>query len=341
MENKLITEIFPGVSKKKIKIILASLSIAMQDAIYTKYGKNFDKCEKCISEQDKFMVKKALYRINIYLEKEKAYHHISAKQLKEAFPKLKEENKKVIVHAYGEKLNKFNDLQVYNFSKLEDAMKDVVRNSTKVVADSNKEYPVMEEFYSKYPAMYVDKAISLLDRENKEIVKRIEKGELQLDKNVPFTLISTVTRLLERMYINWGENYYSDIRKELNVSPDKLTREAIDDVIDNEIDIKSKSLIDKIRNREELTTGEKAKYGKIIKMISNRLRQVSYVETIYALNSGYTKEEVNEAIEMLSDMYKNKIYFRYGFNLENPVRGEGYTKEDGESFMRELLLLLI
>ena len=337
MENKLITEIFPGITKKKLIMIISSLSQEIQRSVYIKYGDDLDKCVTKLNDQDNYMVKKAIYRIKTYLEKEKLYSTFNSKELKEAFPKLKEESKEILTKVYGESLNKYNEYQLLNFTRMEAAMKDVARNSTKRKSVDNNRYPVMEEYYSKYPVRYVDKAISLLSKIDKDMVRKIELGELEIGKNVPFSLTNKITKILESMNIDWGCNYYNDVRHELHVDIDRLPRNEIDDIIDNELDIRSKSIIDKVRNNEELTKVDMNRYKKVIKIICNRIKQKKYVETIFRLCSEYSREEVLNAIDSLTDNSKRKIELRYGSDLDNPRRSEDYTKDDGEEFAKKVL----
>ena len=336
MENKLLTELFPAVSKDKLKMLISSLSVEIQKSMEKKYGIELDKCEKNITEQDSYMIKKAIYKIKTYLEKEKKYRNADLRKIKEAFSSLSDENKEIIIKTYGKKLDKYQELQIIVFGKLEKAMKEVEKNSTDKVLKSTKKYPIMEEYYHKYPSKYVDKAISLLSKSDREMVRQIENGELDINKNVPFSLTSTITGILGSMIIDCL-NYYRDVRRELKVDYDGLTQDAIDKVVNEKLSKKDKAIIDKIRNEEELTKAELLRYKSTIKIISNIIKNDKYVETIFELHKNYPKDDVLIAISKLPEKYQKEITLRYGSDLDNPKRSSEYTKDNGTTFVKEVL----
>ena len=233
--------------------------------------------------------------------------------------------------------------------------------------NNSKQIITIYELLKEYSKEEIDLALSQLDEKDKKIIElkygtdllNPIKSELytkEIDyefytlvipkikkklaiKSTPAVKRQTVENSKKRVY---GKTLYDLLSN--------YTKEQIDDAITylSEEDRKIVELRYGPDLSNPIESGQYSKqvsdrfYGTVLQKIKNKLRDKYDGKkkanfTIYELLSKYPKEEVDEVINSLTDDEKKILEMKYGKDLSNPVKSDGYSYDYCEKYFYPLL----
>ena len=326
-----IFEKLPGIPKERIKMFIDTLDKEYRDVFYKRFGEDLDTFNYGLNEAENNKMVRVYDRLKAYFDNEKYYasafekYGVSKKCVLENKDCLSDEARKTLFKVYGENLDTYNVDEVIDFRNLKQIFKEITSDITFM---ENKDiYKKTIEYFNKYPAEYVYKAINKLDKKAIKEIEKVENSDISILDGLNFSITNRIAKYLESWYIEYKYNFFRD----LGCSKD-YANSLLQDLSDFE-----KEVINKTIKKEYLSKKEIRTYKHVVSKLKARIADSKKIETIYSILYDYPKEKIDKALSCLSEYDKNQIKLRYGEDLENPIKDEKYTEEEAKYIIRDIL----
>ncbi|MBQ8472170.1 MAG: hypothetical protein IJ501_01560 [Bacilli bacterium] len=373
MNCRTIYDYFKDYSEKEIDEVIELLPIKAKQILKQKYGndlKNTKRINKLSKDDTSYFGYYILYTIRKKLHEKRYgkknkniydyFKEYSTDEVDEAIKLLTPRAKKVLELKYGDnlrnplKINKLNEKDASYFSS---TVLFNIRKKLKLIRNG-EDIKKIYDYFKEYSMEEVDEVIKTLSYRARSVLilkygdnfKNPIKNNLSEKDKVYFQdyILKTIrSRLkLKKMGIVFkikNDTIY-DYFKEYSM-------EEVDRVLEN-LSSRGKEVLfakygDNLKNPQDnfKLSNRDSSYFKsfLLLKIERQLKlnrqgiKSNKIKTIYDYFNDYSKEEVDEAIKLLTSKAKKVLEVKYGSDLKNPITEDQLTEKETKYFYGDLL----
>ena len=201
----------------------------------------------------------------------------------------------------------------YDFTEeiINKELKNIVRDILKTLNDRDKKIIMMYFGFNEKLST------------QKEIATKLSISQSYVSR----LIIRTIKTIKEKLTYYYNEDVIEETKEQ-----EEITNSASTEAV-----VKQKMQEEKTNNKKTNNNSNKKQKNKKNKKVKKGENKMRTLKTIYDYLDKYSKLEIDEVIEELTDEEKALIELRYGKDLTHPVTSENWTKENHKEFYGNLI----